>query len=135
VQLDVPWLELQEQAEPRQPGLHGSVYYTFTVRNRGVAPATGHLTDTLPSGLAPIAGSAWASTGEATLVPGGLIWSGDLAPGAQATISYRAQVTLARLGARLIDRAALTDQYGRRVVAWTDVRVPAQFYLPLIQED
>jgi uncharacterized repeat protein (TIGR01451 family) len=132
VHLDVPWLELQEKAEPAQPGLQGVVHYTFSVINRGVMPATGHLTDTLPAGLAPIAGTGWSSIGEAKLRPAGLTWSGTLAPAATATIGYNAQVTLARPGARLIDRAELTDQYDRRVVAWAVVAVPTQFFLPMV---
>jgi uncharacterized repeat protein (TIGR01451 family) len=115
--------------------LHAVVQYTFTVSNRGVMSATGHLTDTLPAGLAPIAGSAWASAGDVALIPGGLTWSGNLAPEAQVTIGYRATITLARLGARLIDRAELTDQYGRRVVAWTNAWAPARFFFPLIRKD
>jgi len=135
VLVDVPWLELQERVEPAQPGLHGTVQYTLTVTNRGVMPATGHLTDTLPAGLTPLAGTAWSSTGDAALDPQRLTWSGVLAPGAVATIGYRAQVSLARPGARLIDRAELTDQFGRRVVTWAIVRVPTQLHLPLLRRD
>ncbi len=58
-----------------------------------------------------------------------------LATNAQATIGYRAQVALPRPGARLIDRAELTDQFGRRVVAWAMLGVPAQLYLPLVRKE
>ena len=98
-------------------------------------PATGHLTDTLPAGLEPLAGTAWSSAGEAALNSRGLTWTGVLAPDSSATIGYRAQVTLGRPGARLIDRAELTDQFGRRVVAWTDVGVPTRLYLPLVRKE
>jgi uncharacterized repeat protein (TIGR01451 family) len=135
VQVDVPWLQLQEQVDPEQPGIHGVVQYAFAVSNRGFMPATALLTDTLPAGLTPLAGSAWSSTGKAALLPGGLTWSGMLAPGAQVTITYRAQVKLALPSARLIDRAEATDQLGRRVVAWAVVRVPARSYLPLVRRN
>jgi uncharacterized repeat protein (TIGR01451 family) len=135
VLVDVPWLELHERAEPAQPGLHGTIQYTFTVTNRGVIPATGHLTDTLPAGLTPVAGTDWASYGDAALTPQGLTWTGVVAPDAQVTIGYRAQVTLARPSARLINRAELTDQFGRRVVTWVVLGVPTQIYLPLVRKD
>jgi uncharacterized repeat protein (TIGR01451 family) len=131
IRVDAPWLELLELAEPAQPSLHGTVHYTFTVTNAGAVLATGYLTDTLPFGLEPIAGSARSSSGAATIGALGLTWSGALAPGSTTTIDYRARVSLSRPGARLVDRAELTDQLGRRVVSWAVVSVPTQFYLPL----
>jgi hypothetical protein len=57
-----------------------------------------------------------------------------VAPGAKATIGFHAEVALEHLGARLIDRADLTDQYGRRLVAWAVVQIPAKYHLPLIHK-
>jgi uncharacterized repeat protein (TIGR01451 family) len=132
LRVDVPWLELQEQVEPAQPGIKGSVQYTLTVRNRGPMPAFAVLTDTLPAGMVPLAGSAWSSTGETVLLPGGLTWQGVVAPAATVSAGYRARLTIDHPGARLIDRAELTDQFGRRVVAWAIVRVPTRCFLPLV---
>jgi len=35
-------------------------------------------------------------------------------------------------GARLADWAEVTDDWGRRVVVWAGVTVPARHYLPLV---
>jgi uncharacterized repeat protein (TIGR01451 family) len=135
VRVDVPWLELQAQAAPLQTKLYGTVQYTFTVTNAGVAPAIGHFTDTLPAGLEPLTGTAWSSTGDTALISEGLSWTGTLAPDSSATISYRAKAVLSRPGAWLIDRAELTDQFGRRVVAWANVRMPTWLSLPQLWKD
>jgi uncharacterized repeat protein (TIGR01451 family) len=135
VHVDVPWLELEAQVTPLQAKMHGTVEYTFTVTNAGVAPATGHFTDTLPAGLEPLAGTAWSSTGEAAVEARGLSWTGTLAPGSSAAISYRAKAGLSRPGAWLADRAELTDQFGRRVVTWARVRMPTWLSLPLVWKD
>jgi uncharacterized repeat protein (TIGR01451 family) len=132
IHIDSPWLELREQAEPAQPSPQGTVVYTFTVTNAGVAPTTGQLTHTLPSGLKPLASTAWSSNGEAALDAQGLTWSGTAAPGSITTIGYRARVTLRHPGVRLIDRAELSDEFGRRVVAWAVLSVPTQLYVPLV---
>jgi hypothetical protein len=65
----------------------------------------------------------------------GLTWSGTLAPREETKIGYTARVTLARSGARLVDRIELTDDYGRRVVGWATLRVWLKIYLPIITRD
>ncbi len=134
VQIDVPWLGLHESVLPASTVLGSTVEYTLTVTNAGFQPTTGQLTVTLPSGLTPVPGTAWASSGTPRLNQVGLIWSGPVPPGAQVEIGYRARVGLVRAGALLTDRAELTDDRGRRTVAWATVRVPAYVYLPMIRK-
>jgi uncharacterized repeat protein (TIGR01451 family) len=134
VRVDAPWLELREQADPAQPGLHGTVEYTFAITNAGVAAAAASFTDTWPAGLEPVPGTAWTSTGTAAIGPQVMTWSGAVAPGSTATFGCRARVTSPRAGVRLIDRAALADQLGRRVVSWAVISIPAHSYLPLVSK-
>lgn len=132
VQVDVPWLTLA-LAAPGGEAKPGDVLdFELVATNIGVIGATARLSETLPTGLALVPGSAWASAGEVAATADRLTWTGTLAPGAAATIRFRAAVALARPGGRLVTRADLTDDRGRLVSAWAEMVVPARVYLPLV---
>ena len=133
IHADAPWLTLVEQVAPTESVPGGTVQYTITVANAGVLSSTAHLTDTLPAGLSLKAGSAWAAQGDLKVNENTLTWSGALAPGAETMIGYSAMVTLPRPGARLTNWIELTDDFGRRTVGWTAVRVPAWIRFPIIR--
>ncbi len=75
-----------------EPG--NSALYTVTVSNTGQAPFTGAtVTDDLTDVLDDAAvDQVTANVGSASVVGNLLTWTGDLAPGAQAVITYRATV-------------------------------------------
>ena len=79
--------------------------------------------------------SVWAEQGFATANGDELDWSGTVAPGATTEIGYVARVTLSRLGARLVDRIELVDDFARRVVGWATVLVWSKTYLPVVTTD
>ena len=135
VRVDVPWLTLAEQVEPAEAPLGGTARYTITVTNAGTLSTAAHLTDTLPTGLTLVKDSVWAEQGFATANGDELDWSGTVAPGATTEIGYVARVTLSRLGARLVDRIELVDDFARRVVGWATVLVWSKTYLPVVTTD
>ena len=132
VAVDVPWLAVREQASPAQTLPGGSVRYTITVQNIGLLPTTAHLTDTLPAEVKLVADSLWATRGAVASRNGRVQWSDVLEPGAQAQIGFTGVIGMISPGARLADWTEVTDDRGRRVVAWADVTVPARQYLPLV---
>lgn len=134
VQVDVPWLTLRLAAPEGEAHLGEILDFELTAANIGVIGTTARLSETLPTGLAVVPGSAWASSGEMTAADDRLTWTGTLAPGIAATIRFRAAVTLPHPGARLVSRADLTDDRGRLVSAWAAVYVPARIYLPSVMQ-
>lgn len=133
VQVDVPWLTLA-LAAPGSEAKPGDVLdFELTATNIGVIGATARLSETMPTGLAVVPDSAWASLGEVAVVADRLTWTAALAPGASATIRFRATVALPQPGGRLVTRADLTDDCGRLVSAWAEVYVPARVYLPMVR--
>ena len=133
VQVDVPWLTLARAAPGWEVKTGDILDFELTAANRGVIGTTARLTETLPSGLTLVTGSAEASSGEITSTAANrLTWTGGLAPGDLATIQFKTAVTLPQPGARLVPRVDLTDERGRLVSAWAGVYVPARFYLPLV---
>ena len=132
VQIDVPWLTVA-LAGPSGESHPGDILdFELNAANIGAVGATARLTETLPSGLALVPGSTWASSGTLTPAADHLAWTDTLAPGGSAVIRFQARVAIPQPGARLITRADLTDQRGRLVSAWAAVYVPARVYLPLI---
>ena len=132
VSVDVPWLTVSERADPAQTAPGGSVRYTITVQNVGLLPTTARLTDTLPAAVKLVADSLWASRGAVTFRSARVQWSDVLEPGAQAQIGFTGVIAMIPPGARLADWTDVTDDPGRRVVAWAGVTVPARRYLPLV---
>ena len=110
VQVDVPWLTLALAAPGWEVQTGDVLDFELTAANGGVIGTTARLTETLPSGLTLVAGSAKASSGEITSAAGRLTWTGVLAPGDLATIRFKTAVTLPQPGARLVTRADLTDE-------------------------
>ena len=132
VAVDVPWLTVSEQASPAQTLPGGSVRYTITVQNIGLLPTTARLTDTLSAEMKLVTDSLWASRGAVTSRNGRVQWSDVLEPGAQAQIGFTGVIAMISPGVWLADWAELTDDRGRRTVAWAAVTVPIQSYLPLL---
>jgi uncharacterized repeat protein (TIGR01451 family) len=132
VAVDVPWLTVSEQASPAQASPGGTVRYTITVQNTGLLPTTARLTDTLPAEVKLVADSLWASRGAATARNARVQWSEVLESGAQAQIGFTGAIAMLTPGARLADWTEVTDDLGRRVVAWAEVIVPTRRYLPLV---
>ncbi len=130
--VDVPWLTAHEEVTPARLWPGQTAQFTITVRNRGLLATTARLTDTLPSEIRLVAESAWASRGAVTQSATRVRWSDVLAPGEQAQIGFRGVISPTRPPGRVADRADITDDRGRRIVAWAEVAVPAQVYLPVI---
>lgn len=130
--VDVPWLVAHEIATPARLEPGETAYYTITVQNVGPLATTARLTDTLPAALKLVAGSAWASRGAVTATATRIRWSDVLAAGEQAQIGFRGAITPPQPGARVADRAEITDDRGRRIVTWAAIVVPARVYLPVV---
>jgi uncharacterized repeat protein (TIGR01451 family) len=132
VQVDVPWLTLALAAPGWEVHPGDVLDFELTAANSGAIGTTARLTETLPSGLTLVPGSAEASSGEITSAADRLKWTGALAPGDSATIRFKTSVNLPQPGAQLVTRADLTDERGRLVSTWAEVYVPARIYLPLV---
>jgi uncharacterized repeat protein (TIGR01451 family) len=130
--VDVPWLVAREEVTPARLERGATAHYTITVQNIGLLPTTARLTDTLPTELKLIPGSAWAARGAVTTTATRLRWSDVLAPGEQAQIGFGGVISATRPGVRVADRTEVTDARGRRVVTWAAVIVPARMYLPVV---
>lgn len=130
--VDVPWLVVAEEAMPGLVEAGATVRYTITVQNSGLLPTTARLTDTLPAEIKMVAGSAWASRGAATVTSSRLRWSDVLAPGEQAQVGFAGTIAAPRSGSEVADRVEVTDDRGRRIVAWAAVRVRTRAYLPVV---
>ncbi|MFE5501355.1 CARDB domain-containing protein [Amycolatopsis japonica] len=92
----LPALKIRKTATPAEVKTGDTVTYTVTVENIGAAtdPAasfTDDLTDVLDD--ATYNGDAKADTGTITFTPLTLTWTGSLAPGAKATVTYTVVVT------------------------------------------
>jgi uncharacterized repeat protein (TIGR01451 family) len=88
--------------------------FSIVVRNRGSRPADPFVvTDTLPSGLVLVPDSALSTTGTVTETAdaGLLVWRGAVGPGAEASLSYEAEMATYR-GGWLVNRARIVDSYG-----------------------
>ena len=130
--VDVPWLVVQEEATPGLLWPGETAHYTITVRNIGLLPTTARLTDTLPAEIRPVAGSAWASRGAVTATSSRVRWSDVLAPGEQAQVGFSGTLAALPVAAEIADRVEVTDDRGRRIIAWAAVRAPARTYLPVV---
>ncbi|WP_157555993.1 DUF7507 domain-containing protein [Herbidospora yilanensis] len=91
VRVLTPQLTITKQADTASIVGGGIVHYTVTVANTGETSYTG-ATYTDPVGVAIYGGDAWASSGFVSPVDGELIWTGDLAEGVTATVTYSARI-------------------------------------------
>ncbi|MGQ9840877.1 MAG: S8 family serine peptidase [Anaerolineae bacterium] len=132
IRVDVPWLVLRETGPIEEMAPGSVVSLTLNVTNIGQITATAFLTDTLPKGLMLLPETVQASRGSVNVGATALNWHDVLPPGAEAAIRFNVRVTPVNPRARLSDWAELTDQTGRRVVAWAMVHVRQRNYLPLI---
>ncbi len=132
IRVDVPWLTLRAEGPPAEVAPGSVVPLTLYMANSGQIAATAYLTDTLPKGLTLLPETVQASRGTVMVSATGLTWQDTLPAGTEATVRFSVQVTAVNPPGQLSDWAQLTDQTGRRVVAWAIVRVRQRSYLPLV---
>ncbi|MET8146682.1 hypothetical protein ABZU32_40810, partial [Sphaerisporangium sp. NPDC005288] len=108
----IPALSISKAADVATQVPGGTVSYTVTVQNTGQTPYTGATTTDSLSGLLDDAvynGDAAATTGSVVFADQALTWTGDLAVGASAVITYTATVRDPDPGDKLMfDRVAST---------------------------
>ncbi|MFJ9696295.1 LPXTG cell wall anchor domain-containing protein [Kitasatospora sp. NPDC101183] len=106
-------LEVVKTASPAQAGVGDTVTYRVTVRNTGTAPYPGAtFTDDLTAVLTGAAydGDAAATSGGTAYLEPKLTWTGDLAPGASATVTYTVTVRSPLSGnGRLVNAVTAPD--------------------------
>lgn len=62
---------------------------TLTLRNTGLAAArSATVTTTVPVSLTLVPGSLWISAGRVQIMPGGLVWTGDVTTAAPVTVRF-----------------------------------------------
>ncbi|MFF3089657.1 hypothetical protein ACFVRB_32140 [Streptomyces nojiriensis] len=113
----VPAYTLAKSAWPEGPVNEGNtITYRLTVRNTGTVAANGDFTDDLGDVLddaAFVPGSLTSTTGSAALAGNTLTWTGTLAPGNTATVTYKVKVNSPDTGDRsLVNYAAPTAPGG-----------------------
>ncbi|MCX5532756.1 GEVED domain-containing protein [Streptomyces sp. NBC_00006] len=102
----VKGLEIVKTAEPKEGKAGDKVTYTVTVSNTGgVAYDGAKVTDDLSKVLddAKYNGDAKADSGSVSYAKPELTWTGDLKPGAKATITYSVKVDTPVRGDKLLD--------------------------------
>ncbi|MER5619667.1 putative Ig domain-containing protein [Streptosporangium sp. NPDC002544] len=110
-----PVLALSTSADRTTVTPGGTITYTTTVANTGQTPYTGATaTDDLSQVLtdAVYNGDASATSGTVAFTGPGLTWTGDLAVGASATITYSVTVNNPDLGDKLIENEVSSDTLG-----------------------
>ncbi|MEP7089199.1 MAG: putative Ig domain-containing protein, partial [Nocardioidaceae bacterium] len=111
----VPALDISVTADRSNTVPGGTVGYTVTVTNTGQtayagAVVTAHLTGALDD--ATYAGGATSTTGAVTYTEPDLTWTGDLAVGDTATISYALTVADPDTGNRSLDTSVSSAEAG-----------------------
>ncbi|MFD1501215.1 beta strand repeat-containing protein, partial [Streptosporangium lutulentum] len=110
-----PVLDVSKSADKTTVTPGGIVTYTITVANTGQTPYTGaSVTDQLDAVLpdAVYNGDATATSGTVTFTSPDLTWTGDLAIGASATITYSVTVRNPDPGDKLIVNKTFSDTLG-----------------------
>ncbi|MER5319702.1 DUF7507 domain-containing protein [Streptosporangium roseum] len=110
-----PVLAVSKSADRTTVTPGGTIAYTITVANTGQAPYTGatvtdRLTRVLPDAV--YNGDAAATAGTVTFAGSDLTWTGDLATGASATITYTVTVRDPDPGDKQIVNRAFSDTLG-----------------------
>ncbi len=109
------------------------IAYTLTVANRGVAAGAAVISDALPSGMKLAPGSALATGGTITEETAGLRWSGTLAAGDEAQITFQATTAGIPGGTRLVNRADLWEENGWLRRARAQTTILSRVYLPWLE--
>ncbi|MEU4829853.1 putative Ig domain-containing protein [Streptosporangium sp. NPDC023615] len=110
-----PALDVSKSANRTTITPGGTITYTITVANTGQTPYTGATaTDSLAEVLtdATYNGDASATSGTVVLTGSNLVWTGDLAIGATATITYSVTVLNPDPGDKLINNRVSSDTPG-----------------------
>ncbi|MEU6312330.1 hypothetical protein [Streptomyces sp. NPDC047014] len=112
-----PAYTVAKSATPRGPVTEGTtVTYRVTVTNTGTVAGNGDFTDDLSDVLDDatfVAGSLSSTSGTANLTGNTLTWTGTLAPGGTATVTYQVRVDTPDTGDRmLVNYAAPTAPGG-----------------------
>jgi uncharacterized repeat protein (TIGR01451 family) len=111
----VPVLDLAVVADRTTTVPGGTVGYTVTVRNTGQTSYVGATVTALLAGVvddATYAGGAVSTTGAVTLSGSNLSWTGDLAQGATAVITYAVTVADPDVGNRLLSTSVASPAPG-----------------------
>jgi uncharacterized repeat protein (TIGR01451 family) len=88
--------------------------YTLVLRNTSAFTANATLTDTLPTEVSYMPGTASASDGNTVMYSNGeLIWSGEIISGTPVMIEFAAQVQSGTIGTSITNTAELDDGLGR----------------------
>lgn len=127
-------LEISKTAEPQEAEPGDPVTYTVTATNSGqttLSPA--HLTDDLSGVLddASLTAGPTATTGTAQVTGNTLDWSGELAPGATATITYTVTVDDPDEGDAVLRNAVTSDTPGARCAADEAPDLPCTSEVPV----
>lgn len=127
-------LEFSKSATPTSAGPGDTVAYTVTAANTGETTLSlAHLTDDLSGVLddAAVTAGPTASTGTATVTGNTLDWSGELAPGATATITYTVTVDDPDTGDAVLRNAVTSDTPGARCAAQDAPDLPCEVEVPV----
>ena len=111
----VPALTLVKTANQTTTAPGGVVVYTVTITNSGQTAYTGAtFTDSLAGVLddASYDGDVAASSGTATGGSSGISWTGDLAVGATATVTYSVTVNAADIGDDVLNNTVVSTTKG-----------------------
>lgn len=120
---------------PTVAGPGDTLGYAIHLRNDGVVPADGLLTDVVPTMTAYVPDSLWASAGSAQIAGGVITWTMRITPGEALTLTYRAFVDVPGPGRVVVNEAVLRDGFGRQVRLRAEAVVPAWLRLPAIRRD
>ncbi|MFE2149247.1 hypothetical protein ACFXAO_04350 [Streptomyces lavendulae] len=111
-----PAYTIAKTAMPARKAHEGdTITYRVTVRNTGAIAATGDFSDDLGDVLDDatlVPGTVTSTTGTANVTGDTLTWTGTLAPGATATITYRVTVDTPDTGDRTLTNTAVPTAPG-----------------------
>ncbi|WP_371602961.1 hypothetical protein OG345_14510 [Streptomyces sp. NBC_01220] len=127
-------LEIAKSADPQTAEQGDRVTYTVTATNTGettLSPA--HVTDDLSGVLddAALTAGPTASTGSAQVAGNTLDWSGNLAPGDTATITYTVTVDDPDTGDATLRNAVTSDTPGARCATEDAPDLPCEVEVPV----
>ena len=102
---------------------------SFNVNNL-IEPTSVMVTDTLPTHLSYIPGSATTSKGAAGYVDGAIRWNATVNPGEAVTISFRAKISPSAPTGSSIVNSAILNGGGEIITRTTSTRLAALAFLP-----
>ncbi len=133
---DLTTSSLEVDKTTARPG--DSLFYTVTLRNVGVAPASAaSLVNAIPDHTSYIPNSLSVSGGGMATEEGGLIsWTGPINVGSPVAITYGVTVTSSFAGFTVTNRADVHDDYGNPLELTAYTLVPFYRYIfPIIFRD